>query len=67
MTVATLEEQAGFEFFAYQTEAIEAAGMMTAAAARLCLYYKTGAGKTVRWKDIDISSPAVKKSGPARL
>jgi superfamily II DNA or RNA helicase len=42
-----LQRMAGFEFFAYQTAAIEAAQAQSPARARLCLYYKTGAGKTV--------------------
>lgn len=42
-----LQALAGFEFFAYQADALVAARRQDGPSARLCLYYKTGAGKTV--------------------
>lgn len=42
-----LQTATGFEFFDYQLEAITAASHQLGGQQRLCLYYKTGAGKSI--------------------
>lgn len=44
--VAELESYAGLSFFDYQRAALAAAATQTGPSQRLCLYYRTGAGKT---------------------
>lgn len=46
MSIEILERQTGLEFFGHQREALEVAAKMQGMSQRLCLYYKTGSGKT---------------------
>lgn len=47
MTVAALEEQLDLTLFDYQQQAVEAAAADTSVKPRHCLYFKTGAGKSI--------------------
>jgi superfamily II DNA or RNA helicase len=46
-TLDAIASRIGLRFFDYQIEALINAGQQTGPAPRLCLYYKTGAGKTL--------------------
>lgn len=45
-TVKELELHSGLEFLDYQVDALNSAATLSGPSQRLCLYYKTGAGKT---------------------
>lgn len=47
VTIRSLQEKAGVEWFDYQLDTLAAAEGQAGPSQRLCLYYKTGAGKTL--------------------
>jgi len=47
VTIEELEARAGVEWFDYQRQALEAAEAQQGPSQRLCLFYKTGAGKSL--------------------
>lgn len=46
-TLSALETQAGFQWLDHQAETLDATALMSGPSPKICLYYKTGAGKTV--------------------